>query len=1473
MADGGIIVTKKVVFKAVDEVTRPLASMNQRISNLESKLSSLGMKFSSGASEQQTFKQALNETKASAGETASAIQKTKKSIEGLKNKSVKVNADTQQGTEKVSRFKRFSESLNRVKARIKAMAETAEANRKLKGLGETAKGVGHSFVRLRTIIAGTAVGNWIGNGVAAGIGAIKNGIVGAAKAGIQFNMTMQEMHATWDTLTGSSSKAKSMSNSIVDLSNKLGWGVDVTNELAQQFYHVFNNQPETMKLTKSFLTMGDAIGLSSDRLKQVGMDFTHMLSSSKLQLGDMNQITDAFPMFGEALLKYERKVQHNSHLTMSQLRKDISAGKISAKDAEKVFNGLGSHYKKASENLMGTLPGMFRQISAKWKQLMGDAMAPSTDAANPVVKQVSMWIKDKRTTQEFENLGKAVNTGVGSIMQALANSFGNGSVSKMLDNVVQSLTKFVEATSKWTARNAGSIVLTIKSLGSIAGSLGKGAFEGLADLFKLIPGVHGGGLKAIAEGLSAIAKHRKALELVGRLLAVQFAYSKLFKMAKGLGLVSKGVMSIGKVKLKGNIFGDLLRNVKVLKKIKINPVKWFKGGSNWVKNLFKPAEGQALRSADTVGGNFMTRLAAKTNTSKFAQLGRTTGGKLVSGVGLALEAYDMVKDLHGAFTTHNGTTRSRDMGKVAGAGIGAGIGFFFGGPAGAALGGLIGRTIGGKIGPSVGKFGKGIGKVLNDIFVKHNWNKVWSDIGKGWQSFWKGMGSWWDKTIGKKGSHSSSFHKSKTPSRKKIKSLGGNHYSKRDIVNIKEMNRAVLVYTETLKYLKQVIKHNDPTKQLNKMNRGLKRFVKDMQKSEKPLGKIAKTFKTFGKSTKTMATSIKSLTGKHGLGEFTKDLDKLNKNMKHTKVGSYFEKLAKSIKKSKLAAQIKNLDKWLSGLVNDFKHLDKPLKQSTKSFNSFEKSISKLASKKTGLSKVDSDIIKLSKDLKKYDFGKTLSRQMTVADKAMGKHGFIKQFTAMMTSIEMSLRSFSKSMKRDWGDTWKGLSSSARQGLNRAKRTVSSELDAIDRKGDHFESKFFRSWSNWLSDLVSVFRNDLGKLPGIAEKAMSGIVGRLNKGISGINKVIGDFGGDKKLGTISYAHGTFSHPGGKALINDGLTPYKQELVWQPSKGWSVDHQQNAVRDLEAGAIVIDAQHSRGPLSRFGGLIPHYASGTLSDDEMDKIAEQFENSPVAASKDLILKLTNWSSSTPIVPSFGKATAIGFSRGISNVLKDLLGEVKEPVNGDWTPVIRSAAAKMHFHIAQWQINKLLRQIQTESGGNEKIKQQISDQNSAAGHPAQGLLQFIPSTFNTWALPGHHNILSGFDQIMAAINALNHGGEGGWGNIGNGHGWASGVHMTHPDYARIADNPEHDEYVINPYNSNALPLMKEAWQTMTMAHPELRSDAQVGGQYNGQVVSLLKDVVSAINGINLHPQVVLDTVTKEVNRQNARDWRLSN
>ncbi|WP_056995164.1 phage tail protein [Limosilactobacillus equigenerosi] len=96
--------------------------------------------------------------------------------------------------------------------------------------------------------------------------------------------------------------------------------------------------------------------------------------------------------------------------------------------------------------------------------------------------------------------------------------------------------------------------------------------------------------------------------------------------------------------------------------------------------------------------------------------------------------------------------------------------------------------------------------------------------------------------------------------------------------------------------------------------------------------------------------------------------------------------------------------------------------------------------------------------------------------------------------------------------------------------------------------------------------------------------------------------------------------------------------------------------------------------------------------------------------------------------------------------------EPVNGDWGPVIRYAAQLMDVPIDDNGINLVKAQIKRESGGNEQIVQGIWDVNMANGNPAQGLLQFIPQTFNYYAVEGHKNIKSGFDQLLASFNIPN-------------------------------------------------------------------------------------------------------------------------
>ena len=57
-----------------------------------------------------------------------------------------------------------------------------------------------------------------------------------------------------------------------------------------------------------------------------------------------------------------------------------------------------------------------------------------------------------------------------------------------------------------------------------------------------------------------------------------------------------------------------------------------------------------------------------------------------------------------------------------------------------------------------------------------------------------------------------------------------------------------------------------------------------------------------------------------------------------------------------------------------------------------------------------------------------------------------------------------------------------------------------------------------------------------------------------------------------------------------------------------------------------------------------------------------------------------------------------------------------------------------------------IEHESGGDPTIVNGW-DSNAAAGHPSKGLMQTIDSTFNSFAAPGHTDILNPVDNIVAA------------------------------------------------------------------------------------------------------------------------------
>lgn len=183
--------------------------------------------------------------------------------------------------------------------------------------------------------------------------------------------------------------------------------------------------------------------------------------------------------------------------------------------------------------------------------------------------------------------------------------------------------------------------------------------------------------------------------------------------------------------------------------------------------------------------------------------------------------------------------------------------------------------------------------------------------------------------------------------------------------------------------------------------------------------------------------------------------------------------------------------------------------------------------------------------------------------------------------------------------------------------------------------------------------------------------------------------------------------------------------------------------------------------------------------------------------------------------------GFWRTIQKIA-DKYGDAGLPnISGNarsWISYIKRAAHQMHTNVTQSDINKIVSMIQGESGGNAHIHQQIDDINSRAGHPAQGLLQFIPTTFAAFAAPGHNKILNGYDQLLALFNDSNWKNDihygGGWGPTGHRR-YANGGKILFPQFATIGeDGPE---YVINPAKPSADRYLLEAIRDRASRAPQ--------------------------------------------------------
>lgn len=149
--------------------------------------------------------------------------------------------------------------------------------------------------------------------------------------------------------------------------------------------------------------------------------------------------------------------------------------------------------------------------------------------------------------------------------------------------------------------------------------------------------------------------------------------------------------------------------------------------------------------------------------------------------------------------------------------------------------------------------------------------------------------------------------------------------------------------------------------------------------------------------------------------------------------------------------------------------------------------------------------------------------------------------------------------------------------------------------------------------------------------------------------------------------------------------------------------------------------------------------------------------------------------------------------------------------WRSALKKALRKNGLPTNATYVNAWLRQIATESGGNEHA---IGGNDGLADGNATGLLQTKPGTFNAYAFPGHHNIMKGYDNMLAAINyAKNrYGATGMLGVIGHGHGYELGGLIDRDGMYRIGEGNKPEMVIPLTNVPRAVELMSQAVDFMS-------------------------------------------------------------
>ena len=530
--------------------------------------------------------------------------------------------------------------------------------------------------------------------------------------------------------------------------------------------------------------------------------------------------------------------------------------------------------------------------------------------------------------------------------------------------------------------------------------------------------------------------------------------------------------------------------------------------------------------------------------------------------------------------------------------------------------------------------------------------------------------------------------------------------------------------------------------------------------------------------------------------------------------------------------------------------------------------------------------------------------------------GFVKNAKNGMKNIQKEHDKWSKTFQKQWNRSWEAIGKFTNRTWQNLKKSSANGMSNMHRSISNGLNNISHIWDNMWNGLKNFFSNIWDGIKQIAQDGMNAVISVINGGIGAIDAVwsffTGHGSGIKKLGKVHFAQGGTVHRS-LSVVNDGPGDDWKELMQFPDGSFGMAQERNwtgflpvgtriysgpetkqimkmaGVDHYATGGIVGGAQHFAGGgiVRALEGWIAKVGDAVSGMDEKFRSMEDYLEAPIQRVKGVIQRavggdygsIGHWGELAP--GEWDKITD-GMKHWVQHSITQFLYSFE---NKELSKDMMRAAATINktkpsdsFFSTLWQV------IMSESGGRNVV-QQVHDVNSG-GNEAAGILQYTPGTFAKYALPGHGNRMNPFDELLAFFNNtdwlasigstiirgvrkldwLHSGPQGGTRN----NFWpmlATGGEVFGTTHAIIGDNPEHHEFVINPYAPSAEPLLAKAYEATASAQGVTTTSSSTEGSKLDKVIALLSQLADLVGDID--PQIILDMdrVTNGVNKKNAK------